>query len=131
MSMKQPVQTPNAPGAVGPYSQAMVAGRFVFTAGQLGVDPETKTMADGVQAQARQALANVQAVLEAAGSSMGHVVKTTVFLQSMDDFAAMNEVYQQVFDATGAAYPSRSAVEVAKLPLGGLVEIEAIALLPD
>jgi 2-iminobutanoate/2-iminopropanoate deaminase len=131
MSAKQPVQTDNAPGAVGPYSQGMIAGGFIFTAGQLGVNPETKALEDGVQAQTRQALANVQAVLEAAGSSLGHVIKTTVFLQNMDDFAAMNEVYQQAFDAAGAAFPSRSAVEVARLPLGGLVEIEAIALLPE
>jgi 2-iminobutanoate/2-iminopropanoate deaminase len=128
MADKTPITTANAPAAVGPYSQGVKANGFVFTAGQLGIDPATKQMAEGVGAQATQALANVKAVLEAAGSSMDKIVKTTVFLQHMDDFATVNAAYQAVFDAVGAPYPSRSAVEVAKLPLGGLVEIEVVAL---
>jgi 2-iminobutanoate/2-iminopropanoate deaminase len=126
---KQPVQTSKAPGAVGPYSQGIVVNGMVFTAGQVGMDPISKEFPDGVAAQARQALANVAAVLEAAGTSLGAVVKTTVFLQNMDDFSTVNEVYAEAFDAVGAPYPARSAVEVARLPLGALVEIEAIAVI--
>lgn len=123
---KQIIQTDKAPAAVGPYSQAVVANGMVFTAGQVPLIPGTKDLAEGgIQAQTRQALQNVQAVLEAANSSLDHVIKTTVFLQSMDDFAAMNEVYATFFTSQP---PSRSTVEVAKLPLGALVEIEAIAL---
>ena len=110
----------------------MIANGFVFTAGQIPLIPETGKMVEGdVQVQARQSLANLQAVLEEAGSGLASVVKTTVFLQNMGDFAAMNEVYNEVFSAAGAPPPARSAVEVAKLPLGALVEIEAVALLND
>jgi 2-iminobutanoate/2-iminopropanoate deaminase len=122
--MKQIISTPHAPGAVGPYSQAVRAGGFVFVSGQLGLDPQTKQLADGVQAQTRQALTNLKAILESQGLTLDHVVKTTVFLQRMDDFAAMNEVYATFF---ASHPPARSTVEVAKLPLGGLVEVEAIA----
>lgn len=124
---KSVITTPHAPPAAGPYSQAIVSGGMVFTAGQLGIDPTTRQLAEGVQAQTRQALENVKAVLEAAGASLDQVVKTTVFLQDMNDFAAMNEVYATFFiDAP----PARSTVQVAKLPLGGLVEIETIAVVP-
>ncbi len=122
--MKEIISTTNAPGAVGPYSQAVRVGDFVFTSGQLGIDPQTKQLAEGVQAQTRQALMNVKAILESQGLTLDHVVKTTVFLQNMGDFAAMNEVYATFFPSHP---PARSTVEVAKLPLGGLVEVEAIA----
>jgi 2-iminobutanoate/2-iminopropanoate deaminase len=123
---KQVIQTDNAPAAVGPYSQAIIANGFVFTAGQVGLVPGTKDFAaGGVQAQARQALNNVQAILEAAGSNMENIVKATVFLADMDDFAAVNEVYAEFFPG---APPARSAVQVARLPLGALVEVEVIAL---
>lgn len=124
---KQIIQTDNAPAAVGPYSQATVINGMVFTAGQVGLIPGTKSLAEGgVQAQARQALDNLKAVLEAAGTSLGNVVKATVFLDSMDDFAAVNEVYATYFPENP---PARSAVEVARLPLGALVEVEAIAVI--
>lgn len=123
---RQVVSTSNAPAAVGPYSQAIQISPLVYTAGQLGMDPETKTLVEGgIQAQTRQALKNLKAVLEAAGSSLEQVVKTTVFLQDMNDFRAMNEVYAEFFQTDP---PARSAVEVAALPLGGMVEIEAIAV---
>lgn len=121
------VASEKAPAAVGPYSQAVRVGNFVYSAGQLGLDPKTGRLVEGgIEAQTRQALMNLQAVLEAAGSSLGHVVKTTVFLQDINDFKAMNGVYA-VFFAQDP--PARSAVQVAALPLGGLVEIEAVAVL--
>lgn len=123
------VSTKNAPAAVGPYSQAVRCAELVHTAGQLGMDPQTgKLVEGGVQAQTRQALTNIQAVLTAAGTSLQNVVKTTVFLQDMNDFGAMNEVYAQFFTDQP---PARSAVQAAALPLGGLVEIEAVAIVPD
>lgn len=123
---KQAVSTDKAPGAVGPYSQAIIANGMVFTAGQVPLVPGTKALVEGdVQAQTRQVFANLQAVLEAAGTSLDKAVKTTVFLKDMNDFAAMNEVYATFF--TGAP-PARSTVQVAKLPLDALVEIEVIAL---
>lgn len=123
MSKKQ-VATSKAPGAIGPYSQAIMAGNWVYTSGQLGMDPETAALADNVQDQARQSLSNVKAILEEAGASMEHVVKTTVYLKDMNDFAAVNEVYATFFTEP---YPARSAVEVARLPKDALVEIEAVA----
>lgn len=123
---RQVISTSNAPAAVGPYSQAIQISPLVYTAGQLGMDPETKTLVEGgIQAQTRQALKNLKAVLEAAGSSLEQVVKTTVFLQDIHDFQAMNEVYAEFFKTDP---PARSAVEVAALPLGGMVEIEAVAV---
>ena len=123
---KQVIQTSNAPAAVGPYSQAIVTDTMVFTAGQVPLIPGTKQLAaGGIEAQTRQALTKIKAVLEAAGTSLSQVVKTTVFLQSMDDFAAMNGVYAEFF---GENPPARSTVQVARLPLDALVEIEAIAL---
>jgi 2-iminobutanoate/2-iminopropanoate deaminase len=123
---KKIVSTSAAPASVGPYSQATRAGDFVFTAGQIPLDPATGKMVEGdIQAQTRRALQNLQAVLEAAGCSLENVLKTTVFLQNMEDFKAMNEVYGTFFDANP---PARSAVEVAALPLGAEIEIEAVAL---
>jgi len=128
MMSKRAIETKNAPGAVGPYSQGITMSSMVFTAGQLGIDPATGKLADGVEAQARLALTNLEAVLAAGGASLADVVKVTVFLANMDDFAAVNTIYGEAFDKAGATYPARSAVQVAKLPLGGLVEIEAIAI---
>ena len=120
------ISTNNAPGAVGPYSQGIKTESMVFTAGQIPLIPGTKDLAEGgIQPQTKQALENLKGVLEAAGSSLSQVVKTTVFLQNMDDFAAMNEVYATFFTDNP---PARSAVEVARLPLGAMVEIEAVAL---
>lgn len=121
---RQAVRTGEAPGAIGPYSQGIAAGGLVFVSGQIGADPGG-TVADGVEAQARRALQNVAAVLEAAGSSMAQVVKTTVFLKDMNQFAAMNAVYATFFPDPA---PARSTVEVARLPRDVLVEVEAIAL---
>lgn len=120
------VITDQAPAAVGPYSQGVRIGNLVYTAGQIPLDPATgKLVEGGIEAQTRRALQNLQAVLEAAGSSLANVVKTTVFLQDMGDFGAMNGIYAQFF---GGSPPARSAVQVAALPLGAQVEIEAIAL---
>ncbi len=123
--MRKIVATPKAPAAIGPYSQANIVGNLVFTSGQIPLVPETGEMvAGGVEEQAKQVFENLKAVLEEAGSGLDKVLKTTCFLQSMDDFAVVNGVYSSYF--TGD-YPSRSAIEVAKLPKGALVEIEAIA----
>lgn len=119
------VKTEHAPAAIGPYSQAIKAGGMVFAAGQIPLDPAGQMISGGIQEQTERVLENVRAVLTAAGSSFEAVVKTTVFLKSMSDFAAMNEVYSRYF--TGAA-PARSTVAVADLPRGALVEIECIAL---
>lgn len=122
---KSIIRTENAPGAVGPYSQGISANGFVFTAGQLGLNPSTKSLVEGgIEAQTRQALENLKGVLEAGGASLETVVKVTVFLDNIEDFAAMNGVYAEYFTENP---PARSAFEVARLPLGGLVEIEAIA----
>jgi 2-iminobutanoate/2-iminopropanoate deaminase len=126
---KQIVATDKAPAAVGPYSQGVRAGNLVFTAGQLGIVPGTKEFAGpDIESQTRQALENLGAVLEAAGSGLEHVLKTTVFLQDIGEFTRMNAVYAEFFPENP---PGRSAVQVAALPLGGRVEIEAVALLPD
>lgn len=120
------VQTDKAPKAIGPYSQAICTDTLVYTAGQLGFDPTTGTfVAGGVEEQTRQALTNVKHVLEAAGSSLGQVIKTTVFLKDMADFPKMNPVYAEFFPENP---PARSTVAVAGLPAGGLVEIEVVAL---
>ena len=125
--MKQIISTQNAPAAIGPYSQAVRAGDLLFVSGQIPVDPATGEVVEAtIQAQAKRSLENVKAVLEAAGGSLDNVVKTTVFLKSMDDFVEMNRVYQSFFQAD---CPARSAVQVAKLPKDVLVEIEAIAAL--
>lgn len=122
---KEIIATENAPAAVGPYSQAVKVGSMVFTSGQIGLNPDGSGMVDGLEAQTHQVLKNLSAVLEEAGSSLGNVIKTTVFLSSIDDYAVVNGIYAEYF--TGAP-PARSAVEVANLPLGALVEVEAIGL---
>lgn len=123
---KKIIHTEHAPAAVGPYSQAVRVGSLVYTAGQIALDPATGKMVEGdVQAQTQQVLTNLKAVLEAAGSSLKNVVKTTVFLQDMGDFQAMNGVYAEFFTKNP---PARSAVQAAALPLGAQVEIEAVAL---
>ncbi len=123
---KTVISTTNAPAAIGPYSQAIDLGAMVITSGQLPIDPATGAFPEGIQAQTRQSLTNVKAILEAAGLTMDSVVKTTVFLSDMNNFGAMNEVYATFF--TEGGYPSRSAVEVARLPKDALVEIEVIAV---
>jgi len=124
---KKIVSTDKAPKAIGPYSQAIRTSDLVYTAGQLGLDPVTMELVpDGVEAQTRQALTNLKHVLEIADSGLNYVVKTTVFLQDMNDFAKMNAVYAEFFPDNP---PARSTVQVAALPKGGLVEIECIALL--
>ncbi|HAF48254.1 MAG TPA: reactive intermediate/imine deaminase [Anaerolineaceae bacterium] len=125
---KKIVVTDKAPRAIGPYSAGVSTGHLVFTAGQLGMDPETGELVQGgIQAQTRQALNNLKAVLEAAGSKLELVVKTTVFLKDITAFGLMNEVYGTFFTEK---FPARSAFQVAALPKGGDVEIEAVALLP-
>ena len=124
--MRKVVATEKAPAAIGPYAQANIIGNFVFTSGQLGMDPATGELKEGLEAQTHQVFANLKAILEEAGTGLDKVIKTTCFLQSMDDFAAMNAIYATYFEGD---MPSRSAVEVAKLPKGGLVEIEAVAYL--
>ncbi|MEX2588367.1 MAG: Rid family detoxifying hydrolase [Actinomycetota bacterium] len=121
---RQAVHTDAAPKAIGPYSQAIRSGDLVFCSGQLGLDPASGQLADGLDAQVGQALRNLDAVLSAAGSGPSGVVKTTVFLASMDDFAAVNEIYSGYF---GESVPARSAVAVKTLPKNALFEIEAIA----
>jgi 2-iminobutanoate/2-iminopropanoate deaminase len=125
MSLRS-ISTPTAPQAIGPYSQAVVAGGFVFCSGQVGLDPgKGELVSSDVVAQARQALANLSAVLEAAGSGLGSVVRCTVFLTSMDDFAAVNGVYGEMF---GAHRPARATVQVSRLPREAKVEIDAIGI---
>lgn len=120
------IQTQNAPAAIGPYSQAVQAGGSIYVSGQLPINPATGEFAGAdVRAQARQSLENIKAILAAAGADMAHVVKTTVLLQDMADFAAMNEVYAEYFSEP---YPARAAFQVAKLPKDALVEIEAVAV---
>lgn len=128
--LRNPVLTKNAPSPIGPYSQAIVAkGTMIFTAGQVAIVPSTgEIVAGDIKAQTKQAVENVKAILEAGGSSLANVIKTTVFLKDMSEFAAMNEVYAQYF---GKSAPARSTVEVARLPRDVRVEIEAIALLND
>lgn len=122
------VKTEKAPKAIGPYSMAVKAGPFVFTSGQLGLDPVTGNLAEGgVEAETRQALTNLSNILQAAGTTMSSVVKTTVFLRDINDFARMNAVYGEFFPENP---PARSAFQVAALPKGAAVEIEAVAALP-
>ena len=122
--MKKVISTDAAPGAIGPYSQAIDTGTFVYASGQIPIDPATGLIPEGIKAQTAQSLANVKAIRAAAGLTMANVVKTTVFLADMGDFAAMNEVYAEAFEAP---YPARSAVAVRELPKQVLVEIEVLA----
>ena len=126
MSKLQFVATDKAPKAIGPYSQGIIANGFLYTAGQVALDPATSNLVEGdVKAQTARVMENLQAVLSAAGTSFDRVVKTTVFLATMDDFAAMNEVYAQAF---GDHKPARSTVAVKTLPKNALVEIDVVAL---
>ena len=122
---KEAIRTDTAPAAVGPYSQAIRAGQFVFTAGQIPLHPDGTLLEGDIQAQTRQVLNNLAAVLKAAGTGLDRVVKCTCFLADMNDFAAMSEVYSEYFEDTP---PARSAVEVARLPKDVGIEIEAVAL---
>ena len=123
--MKKVINTAKAPAAIGPYSQAIQVGNLVYTSGQIPIDPATGAFAEGgIREQTRQSLTNVQAILEEVGLTMGSVVKTTVFMADMSDFAEMNAVYAEFFQEP---YPARSAVAVKTLPKGALVEIEVIA----
>jgi 2-iminobutanoate/2-iminopropanoate deaminase len=126
--MKTRIQTDHAPAALGPYSQAIVTGNMVYTAGQTPVDPATGKLIDGtIEEQTHRVLQNIKSVLDTAGSSLAKVVKTTVFLTSMSDFAAMNGIYAQYFNTD--APPARSTIQVAGLPLGAMIEIETVATL--
>lgn len=122
--MEKVIETPDAPPAIGPYSQGMRFGNLVFTSGQLPIDPETGEVSEDTKQQAHQCLKNLKAVLEAAGSSMSRVKKVTVFVRDMDEFSNINEVYKQYFKVP---FPARSLVEVARLPKDVKVEIEALA----
>lgn len=123
--MKKVVNTDKAPGAIGPYSQGIDLGNLIFFSGQIPLNPVTGEMPEGIEAQAKQSLENVKGLLESQGLDFSHVVKTTVFLDSMDDFVTVNEIYAEYFVEP---YPARSAVEVAKLPKGALIEVEVIAV---
>jgi 2-iminobutanoate/2-iminopropanoate deaminase len=126
---REVIHTNKAPAAVGAYSQGIIAqGKFVFVSGQLGLDPETKNLAEDVVEQTKRALLNMQAILEEAGTDLAYVVKVTILLHSIDDFAAVNAVYQTFFPENP---PARAAFGGNDLPLGGLVEIECIALIPE
>ena len=122
---RETISAKNAPAAVGPYVHAVLAGDMLFTSGQLGLDPVTGALPEGVEAQADQAIKNLRAVIEEAGMTLQNVVKTTVFLADINDFAAVNEIYAHYF--TGEV-PARACVQAAALPKGGLFEIEAIAV---
>jgi 2-iminobutanoate/2-iminopropanoate deaminase len=128
-SKREVVTCSDAPKAIGPYSVAIATENLVFVSGQLGIDPISGSIVEGgIQAQTRTALTNLKSVLESAGSSLEQVVKTTVFLTDMAQFAEMNGVYAEFFTSD---YPARSAIQVAALPKGGIVEVEAIAVLPS
>lgn len=126
--MKRKLETTDAPGAIGPYSQGITVGNFVYTSGQLPIDPKNGEMPEDITAQTRKSLENCRAVLQAAGATMQHVVKTTVFLKNMADFAKMNEEYTKYFEDP---YPARMCVAVAALPKDALVEIECVAYKED
>ena len=123
--MKTVISTNNAPAAIGPYSQAIEVNGFVFTSGQIPVNPATGEIPEGIESQAEQVMTNIKNLLEAAGTSMDKVIKTTVFIKEMNDFGAINEVYADFFQAP---FPARSCVEVARLPKDVMLEIEAIAM---
>ncbi len=121
----QSVMTHRAPAAIGPYSQAIMKNNTLFISGQLGIDPNTSTMPEGFEEQANLVFSNIKAILDAAGMGMTHIVKVTVFLKDMNHFAQLNEIYARNFSAP---YPAREAVQVARLPKDGLVEISVIAM---
>ena len=122
------INTPNAPAAIGPYVQGVNLGSMVITSGQLPVNPQDGSMSDDIVVQARQSLENVKAIVEAAGLSVGNIVKTTVFVKDLNNFAAINAVYEAFFTEHNATFPARSCVEVARLPKDAGVEIEVIAV---
>lgn len=124
--MTETLHTDRATKAIGPYAQAIKANGFLFTSGQLGIDPATGALEDGIEKQTHAAMKNLGAILETAGCGFGSVVKTTIFLADLKDFSAVNAIYESYFDA---AFPARSCFQVAQLPKGGLVEIECIAAL--
>lgn len=129
---KTSIASPLAPAAIGPYSQAVRIGEFVFTSGQVGLDPATgQLVAGGVEEQTERVFANLSAVLEAAGLNLAHVVKATVYLKNMADFATVNEIYAKHLAPEGVVPPARSTIEVARLPKDALVEIELIAHEPQ
>ena len=131
-STKAKVSTADAPAAIGPYSQAVRIGSTVYTSGQVALEPASGALINGgIGDQTERALQNLKAVLEAAGCSLADVVKSTVFLKDMNDFAAMNEVYARYLSAEGGVEPARSTVQVARLPKDALVEIELIAIVPS
>ncbi|MBV8631208.1 MAG: RidA family protein [Silvibacterium sp.] len=130
MTSKTAISTPNAPAAIGPYSQAIRSGDLLLTSGQIAIDPATgQVVAGGIAEQTTQVLENLKAILNASGADLSHVVKTQVFLKNMNDFSAMNAVYATYLAPEGAIAPARSTVEVARLPKDVLVEIEVIARL--
>lgn len=126
--MRKVIETQRAPGAIGPYVQGVDLGSMLFTSGQIPVCPQTGDVADDVAAQARQSLENVKAIVEAAGLGVEDIVKTTVFVSDLNDFATINDTYKQFFDEHHATYPTRSCVQVARLPKDVKLEIEAIAV---
>jgi len=125
--MTRIISTENAPAAIGPYVQAVDLGNMLFTSGQIPVDPKTGLVADDIAAQARQSLENVRAIVEAAGLSVANIIKTTVFVKDLNDFATVNATYEAFFTQHNAPFPARSCVEVARLPKDVQIEIEAIA----
>ena len=122
------INTPNAPAAIGPYVQGVNLGSMVITSGQLPVNPQDGSMSDDIAVQARQSLENVKAIVEAAGLSVGNIVKTTVFVKDLNNFAVINAAYEAFFTEHNATFPARSCVEVARLPKDVKIEIEAIAV---
>lgn len=122
---KKIIATTEAPQAIGPYSQGWIVGDTIYTSGQLGIDVSTGKLADGIEAQTHADLKNLKAVLKEAGADLNNIVKTTVFVKDLADFATVNQIYGTYFDTE---YPARSCVQVAKLPLDGLVEIECVAV---
>lgn len=125
---KQILHTENAPRAIGPYSQATITQGFLYTSGQLGLDPQTGRLAPGVEAQAHAAMRNIGAILQAASCDYDAIVKTTIFVADLKDFSLINAVYESYFEG---AFPARSCVQVAALPMGGLVEIECVSALAE
>jgi|SRR5699024_10486979 len=123
--MKRHIHTDKAPAAIGPYSQAMEAGDFVYVSGQLGLNPETRSLEEGIEAQAKQMMENAKVILAEAGLTLADAVKCTIYLASMDDFSTVNEVYASYMEEP---YPARVAIEVSRLPNDGLVEMDVIAL---
>lgn len=124
--MKQVISTTNAPAAIGPYSQAVASNGLIFISGQLGIDPKTGNLAEGgVEAQAKQSMENIKAILTEAGVDFSNILKTTIFIADMADFAVVNAIYETYFNG---AFPARSTIQVAALPKSGLVEIEVIAM---